>query len=189
MKKNSMNIAHNYELYNQLVYKPKEFLEKEIKLTAKPNRRDWMVADSKLAHDTKNEVNFNVSKKNNDLKYSLKLFIYELNSAPVFHFDSDGISHRNTGPDVKLSESQIQTPHINYYDENGCLQARRTEFIEKNEVELKKSLYFGYKYFCSETNINRNSNLPKIYIYNGLFDDLVDNFHDDIDFQLTEDEN
>lgn len=164
MSKNfSAKIKLYYPMYNSLIEKDKIIYEKEIILIPKQGNH-WHERQVSLQHDSDDKIEFCASKKDGDPKYGLKIFIKNFNEEPVYYFDSDGPAHFTTS-DSNIRLSRVDTPHINYYDENGRKQAIQTKYIRENIEKLTDNINFGMAYFCSETNINKNLQIPLIGHY------------------------
>jgi hypothetical protein len=160
--KNCPGIARNYRLYKELLAKQKQTSAQTILLIDRSESSLWKEKTIALKHDSANTIDLCIAKQNHDLKYRLKLFIKELDDKPLLYFDSDGPPIRNTNPLIRLSESRIKTPHLNYYNEQGFVQAKRDVFIETHEDDLQNDINAGMAYFCSIININVASVIPKV---------------------------
>ncbi len=184
-RKYNAKIKLYYPIYSGLVEKEKEIAEKVIVLLPKQGHH-WKENKVNIIHDSDDEIEFCASKKNGDHKYGLKLFMKDFNAEPVYYFDSDGPAHYTTNSsNIRLA--RIDTPHINYYDENGRKQAIQTDYIKENQEKLEKDINFGMSYFCVEANINSEQDVPVIGQYeqteimNKEKSDFID-VHANIDF-------
>lgn len=161
MKTTCLKIKDNFSLYTDLIKKEKTLNATTITLQQGDHNR-WREKIEVIDHNSHEEILFGVAKHKIDSKYGLKIFIKHFTPEPVFYFDSDGPSHDNRDEITTLTERKINTPHINYYNENGVKLAKRNQFIEDNEEELQNDIELGMKFFCQEANINQNKTIPKV---------------------------
>lgn len=182
MIRKCLPIRDDFDLYNRLLEKEKFIDDKLIELVDASST--WRRQDAKVRHDSDEEILFSAAKQKTGSKYGLKIFIKSLFDEPVFYFDSDGPAHFNFDSPKGLSGSQIDTPHFNFYDNEGVKRARRTDFIEGNVTQLQSDINFGMKYFCQEAKLNKDSHIPVIREgwQFSIFDDANDDIHEGIDF-------
>lgn len=187
MKETCSKIRENYQFYKNMIDKEKHLNTLFIHLEDSSNK-NWKEKVIPLHHNTLESIEFVASKKNNDPKYGLKIFIRELYEKPVFYFDSDGPSHNNHDGKTRLSNTRVKTPHINYFDEFGVKKAERNEFIEQNEDKLQIDINFGMKFFCSHSNINKFVEIPEILteIQQKIESKNID-LHDGVNFFINND--
>ena len=164
MKKTCLKIRDNFSLYTDLIEKEKIINATTITLQQGDHNR-WREKIEVIDHNSHEEILFGVAQHKIDSKYGLKIFIKHFTPEPVFYFDSDGPSHNNRDEITTLTERKINTPHINYYNENGVKLAKRNQFIEDNEEELQNDIELGMKFFCQEANINQNKVIPNVLPY------------------------
>lgn len=186
MKETCPKIRENYQFYKSMIDKEKLINLPTIHLDNK--NRNWKEKIIPLKHNSHESIEFGASKKNNDPKYGLKIFIKELYEQPVFYFDSDGPAHNNHDGKTRLTDTKVKTPHINYFDEFGVKRAKRDDFIEQNESKLQIDINFGMKFFCSQSNINKFDEVPMILteIQQKIETENID-LHDGVNFFINND--
>lgn len=97
--------------------------------------------------------------------YELKLFWKEVDSRPVFRFESWGEPHINPFDGRTLPERKIHTPHFHKIESDGRMRAYRTDFLNQSDQEenVRKDYSVGVQHFCQEANI-QDSNGGKIVV-------------------------
>ena len=157
-KKVNTIVKGNFDFYLKLCKEEKTFDVNPIELNEeKASHKKTNTKFVDVVHITlPNELLFCVESDKTDAKnFKFKLWCKDTYNQPFFRFDSDGLAHKNTNPDVPLEEQSITTPHFHAFDKDGREYAYKTEHLKdaNEEKAIVADINFAAAHFCVEANL------------------------------------
>jgi len=122
----------------------------------KQNNQRWKQGSVSLSSDDENESDLVVEVRHrDDSGLKIQLFNSRVAEGPCFRYDGDGEAHRNRVKDLRLSESQVTTPHFHRFVDKKTEIAFKTEVLsdDKNEKVIVEDKSFALAHFCQEANV------------------------------------
>jgi hypothetical protein len=173
-QKVNQKIKDNFKYYNKLVIGNKTIKKSPITLNQDANNKSYKQKSVEVEHiSEQEEIAFVVEMKKNDSKnFKFKLRAKDFTGNPLFRFDSDGDTHKNSIPGIPLEKQQITTPHFHKFHESGKEIAYKTEHLERVETAIAlQDINLCAAHFCHEANLRLNKDeFPKIESHPNQFD-------------------
>jgi hypothetical protein len=163
-------IAENYERYELSVAGRKFSPSSPIVVSErKKNHPSSLHKNQPVVHESlPDSMNIIIEIKEFENKFSINLDSQGFPDCILFRYDSGGGTHRNNFPNIPLGEQSVTTPHFHKYNKEGYCIAYKTEKLKlEKEAEALCDIQFGFPYFCQESNIRYNNDLPELKIISG----------------------
>jgi hypothetical protein len=122
----------------------------------KQSNQRWRQGSVSLSSDEANESDLVVEVRHrDDSGMKIQLFSPQMAEGPCFRYDGDGEAHRNRVEGMRLSESQVTTPHFHRFIDKKTEIAFKTEVLsdEKNAKAIVEDKDFALAHFCQEANV------------------------------------
>jgi hypothetical protein len=153
--------------YTKLVKERKEILTSPIVLSHdKQNHKGAQEETVLVRHSIFPEkINFSVEMDIIDpTDFKFKFVCVEFDKAPFFRFDSCGAAHRNSNPNIPLSQQQVPTPHFHLFLRDGTEIAYQTNALkDEKQRSALKDISLCVCHFCQESNtVYNKKDYPEI---------------------------
>lgn len=174
MNKPIKEIKDNYVLYSDLIYKGKFLSAPELMVySTKKSRADFVLDEFSVTHSViPQALTLMVEVRVNNAKsFKFQLKFLDLCHVPLFRYDSDGAAHHNRDYKTGIVLQKVNTPHFNYFADDGRSRAYVTTFITDPRNAYKyEDINECFSHFCEEAYIETEGKTKIILNKPGTFE-------------------